>query len=66
MGRIQNKNETDQKYIKNYNGKTCRETPLGDIGVDGRMILKWILVNHGVRVWIGPKRYRFESSGGVL
>jgi hypothetical protein len=39
---------------------------LGDLDVDGRIILKWILKKYGVRVWTNLKKLRIRNSGGLL
>jgi len=39
---------------------------LGDSGVDGRIILRWIFRKWDVRVWIGSSWLRIGSSGGHL
>jgi hypothetical protein len=56
-----------EKRIKNYCRKTSREGDhLGDLDVDGRIILEWLLKKYGVSVWTGfiwPKK---GSSGGLL
>jgi hypothetical protein len=43
-------NFEDEKRVQNFSPKTGRETTLEDIGVDRRMILKWILNMFGGRV----------------
>jgi len=39
---------------------------LGDPGVDGRIILRWILQKWGVGVWIGSSWLRMEKGVGHL
>jgi hypothetical protein len=39
---------------------------LGDLDVDGRKILKWILEKYGVRVGTGYKWLRVQFNGGIL
>jgi hypothetical protein len=38
----------------------------GDLGVDGRIILDWILGKYGGSVWSGFKWLRIETSSGLL
>jgi hypothetical protein len=37
-----------------------------DLGVDGRIIFKWILRKWGFGVWIGFTQLRIWISGGLL
>jgi hypothetical protein len=37
-----------------------------DVGVDGRIILEWILETQGVKVWAGFIRLKTETNGGPL
>jgi hypothetical protein len=39
---------------------------LGDLGVDGRKILKYILERFVVKAWIGLNWLRIESNGWIL
>jgi hypothetical protein len=39
---------------------------LGDPGVDGRIILRWIFRKWDVGVWIGLDRLRIWTGGGNL
>jgi hypothetical protein len=43
-----------------------RRDNLGDIGVDLRIILKWILLKYSVRMCNGLIWLRTESSGRLL
>ena len=38
----------------------------GDPGVDGRIILRWILRNWGVGLWVGSSWLRIGTGGGHL
>jgi hypothetical protein len=39
---------------------------LGDTGVDGRIILRWILRKWDVRVWTGSSWLRIGTGSGLL
>jgi hypothetical protein len=39
---------------------------LEDLGVDGKIILEWILGQYGGRVWTGLVYFRIGTSGGLL
>jgi hypothetical protein len=39
---------------------------LEDLGVDGKIILEWILEKQGGKVWIGCIWLRIGTSGGLL
>ena len=39
---------------------------LGDPGVDGRIILRWIFRKWDVGEWTGPSWLRIEKGGGHL
>jgi hypothetical protein len=56
----------DEKCIQNFVGKAEVRKPLEDIGIDGKIILEWILENQGGKVWAGLIWIRIETSGGLL
>jgi hypothetical protein len=39
---------------------------LGDPSVDGRIILRWILMKWDVRIWTGSSWIRIQTGGGHL
>jgi len=39
---------------------------LGDRGVDGRIVLRWIFRKWGIRAWTGFILLRIETDGGHL
>jgi hypothetical protein len=47
-------------------GKPEGKRPLGDPGVDGRIILRWIFRKWDVGVWTGLSWLRIETAGGQL
>jgi hypothetical protein len=47
-------------------GKPEGKRPLGDPGVDGRIILGWIFRKWDVGVWTGLSWLRIETGGGHL
>ena len=40
--------------------------PLGDPGVDGRIILRWIFRKWNGKAWTGSSWLRIEKHGGLL
>jgi hypothetical protein len=56
------KREIHAKFCsENLKGKIT----LGDLGIDGRAILKWTLGTQDVKAWTGFMWLRIGSSGGV-
>jgi len=47
-------------------GKPERKSHLGDLDVDGRIILRWILRMWDVGVWTGSSWLMIGISGGLL
>ena len=47
-------------------GKPEGKKPLGDPGVDGRIILRWIFRKWDVSVWIGSSWIRIGSGVGLV
>jgi len=45
-------------------GKHEEKRPLGDPGVDGRIILRWIFRKWDVGVWTGSSWLRIGTGGG--
>jgi len=56
------------KYWDTYDKLGCGVVTedLGDPGVDGRIILRWIFRKWDVGVWIGSSRLRIGTGGGHL
>jgi hypothetical protein len=48
--------------LQNVKGRDHAE----DVGVDGRIILEWILGKQDEKIWIGCKWLKVRSSGGFL
>jgi hypothetical protein len=47
-------------------GKSEGKRPLGRLGIDGKIILEWILGIYGEWVWTGFTWLRIWTSGGPL
>jgi hypothetical protein len=46
--------------------KPEEKRPLGDPGVDGRIILEWISKKWDLGVWTGSNWLRIKTGGGLL
>jgi hypothetical protein len=53
-------------HTKILAGKLEGKTLLGNRGLDGRIILKWILKKYNVKTWTGIMCVRIGISGGFL
>jgi hypothetical protein len=62
MWRAQRKCEKHTEFLLGSLKRDYRE----DQGVDGRIILKWILRKHDLRVWTGFICLRIGIGGGLL
>jgi len=55
-----------EMYTGVWWGNLRERDHLGDRGVDGRIILRWIFRKWDVRVWIGSSWLRIGTGGGYL
>ena len=52
-------------YIGFWWGNLRERDSLGDPGLDGRIILKWIVSKWDVGVWTGSSWLRIGTGGGI-
>ena len=55
-----------EAYTGFRRGKLRERDNLGDLGVDGRIILRWIFRKWDVGVWTGSSWFRIGTVGGHL
>jgi hypothetical protein len=61
-GRKEGRKKKKKKKKKNLKGRDHSE----DLGVSGKIILKWILSKYGEKVWTVYIWFRLRASGGLL
>jgi hypothetical protein len=55
-----------EAYAGFWWGNLRERDHLGDPGVDGRIIIRWIFRKRDVRIWTGSSWLRTETVGGQL
>jgi hypothetical protein len=53
-------------HTKSWSKNLKKRDHWEDLGVDGRITLRWILGKAGGKVWTGCIWLRIETSGGLL
>jgi len=66
MGWECNTYESVERRIRGFGGNNVERDYLGDPGVDGSIILRWIFRKWGVEVWTGSSWLRIGTGGGHL
>ena len=56
----------EERCIEGFSGELRERDHLGDPGVDGRIILRWIFRKWDVGVWTGSSWHRMGTGGGHL
>jgi hypothetical protein len=54
----------ERRCVKVLGGSLRERDYLGDPGIDGRIILRWICRKWGVGVWTGSNWLRTETDSG--
>jgi len=55
-----------ETYTGFSRGNLKERDSVGDLGADGRIILRWIFRKWDVRVWTGSSWLRIGTGGGLL
>jgi len=55
-----------EAYTGFWWGNVKERNLMGDLGVDGRIILRWIFRKWDVGIWTGSSWLRIRKSGGHL
>jgi hypothetical protein len=66
IGRIYRRHGRAQKHTKLNSEKLTVRDHFGDLGIEGRTILKWTLKKQSVKSWTGFIWRRIGSSGELL
>jgi hypothetical protein len=67
MGGSRSRYGKDKKYVTQFWSENIKGRDLlGDLGVGGKIILKWILKVYGVRVWSGFMCLTVRCSGRLI
>jgi hypothetical protein len=66
MGETCSTHGGNSKPIEDFSQTIYWKEQVGRLGVYGNIIVKWILKNYGVRVWIGLIWIWIGSNGGML
>jgi len=53
----------EERCIQGFGGENCGRNHLVDTGVDGRIILRWILRKWDVGIWTGSVWFRRGTGG---
>jgi hypothetical protein len=66
MGRFCGTNGGEEKYTGFWWGKVRERDHLEDADVDGRVIIKWILIKSACKTWTGFIWLRIRTIGELL